>query len=106
MDKRLPVAIVTGGSGGIGRCIASQLAELGFKVYELSRSGISYAGVTHVSADVSVLDSAAHGVKYVMELERHLDLVVCNAGFGISGAVEFTSPDDSKRLMEDVCYKG
>ena len=41
----MKVAIVTGGSGGIGRCTAHSLAVAGCRVFGLSRPGVRHAVV-------------------------------------------------------------
>ena len=51
MGKR--VAIVTGGSSGIGRCTATALAQSGCVVYELSRRDIPLKGAKHLNTDVT-----------------------------------------------------
>ena len=51
------VALVTGGSSGIGRCTATALKNKGCKVYEISRRNIPNEGIIHITADVT--DEAA-----------------------------------------------
>ena len=96
------VAIVTGGSSGIGAAAAEYLAAHGCTVYEFSRherSGGS-ASVRHVTADVTDEASVAAAVQTVLEAEGHIDILLNNAGFGISGAAEFTSVEEAKRQLE------
>lgn len=97
MDKSV---IVTGGSSGIGSALCDIFAENGYRVFEISRSGQSRAGVTHISADVSDPAAARAAIDKAAELAGHVDILVNNAGFGISGAVEFTDPADAKRQLE------
>ena len=85
------VVIVTGGSSGIGRCTASALKENGCIVYEFSRRNIPMEGVTHLSVDVINEDAVNAAVQQVIQKETKIDAVINCAGFGISGAVEFTS---------------
>ena len=47
------VAIVTGGSSGIGRCAAGALRDAGCIVYEFSRRENPQVGVVHIQADVT-----------------------------------------------------
>ena len=47
------IAIVTGGSGGIGRCAAAALRDAGCTVYELSRREKPADGIVHITADVT-----------------------------------------------------
>ena len=49
----MKTAVITGGSGGIGRAAAEKFAKEGYRVYELSRRGSSFDGVTHITADVT-----------------------------------------------------
>ena len=90
------VVIVTGGSSGIGRCTASALKESGCIVYEFSRRNIPMEGVTHLSVDVTDEDTVNAAVQQVIQKEAKIDAVVNCAGFGISGAVEFTSMEQAK----------
>ncbi len=89
------VCILTGGSGGIGRASADLLAKNGFTVYELSRSGADAGGIRHITADVTDPAQVKAAVARVLAEQGQIDLLVNNAGFGISGAVEFTDPADA-----------
>ena len=99
------VVIVTGGSSGIGRCTASALKENGCIVYEFSRRSIPMEGVTHLSVDVTDEDAINAAVQQVIQKETKIDAVINCAGFGISGAVEFTSMDQAKAQF-DVNFFG
>ena len=95
------VVIVTGGSSGIGLHTAGRLRALGCTVYEFSRRDISHPdGVVHISVDVTDEAAVVQAVKRVVETEGRVDILICNAGFGISGAAEFTDNRDAKRLLE------
>ena len=89
------VCILTGGSSGIGLAAAELLNNSGFTVYELSRSGKDAGGIRHLTADVTDAATVRDAVSRVLAAEGQVDLLVCNAGFGISGAVEFTDPVDA-----------
>ena len=94
------VVIVTGGSSGIGRCTAAALRDTGCKVYEFSRREIPLTNVTHVAVDVTDEAAVQAAVSAVLEQEGRIDVVVNCAGFGISGAVEFTELSEAKAQME------
>ena len=94
------VAIVTGGSSGIGLQTALALAERGCKVYEFSRHGADTPNVVHIPCDVSDEEQFAASVQRVMLWEGQIDILVNNAGFGISGAAEFTENAEAKRLLD------
>lgn len=99
------VAIVTGGTSGIGLCTAAALAEKGCKVYTFSRRESNDSRFTHIRVDVTDPDAAEAAVRRVKETEGHLDIVINCAGYGISGAIEFTPLEDAKRQM-DVNFFG
>lgn len=94
------VAIVTGGSSGIGRSTAAALMERGCIVYEISRSEKPAQGVIHIKGDITDETQVISAISEVMSKEGRIDILVNNAGFGISGAAEFTSSDDSHRQLE------
>ena len=94
------IAIVTGGSGGIGRCTAQELLQSGCTVYEFSRHGETRDGITHIDCDMTVDAQVRAAVGKVLEQSGRIDILVCNAGFGISGAGEFTDPRDSHAQLE------
>ncbi len=99
------VALVTGGSSGIGRCTALALKAAGCTVYELSRRAAGVPGVAHLTADVTDEAAVNAAVAALLEREGRLDIVVNCAGFGISGAVEFTDTADAVRQF-DVNFFG
>ena len=99
------VAIVTGGSSGIGRCTAAALRGKGCTVYEFSRRNVPAEGITHISVDVTDEAAVKAAVQQVADQEGRVDLVVNCAGFGISGAVEFTENEQAKAQF-DVNFFG
>lgn len=100
----MKVAIVTGGSGGIGRCTALSLAKAGCRVFEFSRHEKPAQGLEHITADVTDEAAVKAAVEEVIRLAGRVDILVCNAGFGISGAAEFTSSADAHAQLELNLY--
>lgn len=95
------VVIVTGGSSGIGLAMARAFRAAGCTVYELSRRDVQHRdGVVHIGADVTQEQTVLEVIRHVADREGRVDILCCNAGFGISGAAEFTDNRDAKRLLE------
>lgn len=105
MSKMNRVAVITGGSGGIGRASAALFSEKGWAVYELSRSGVSEGAVRHITADVTDEAQVKAAFSQVFAEQGRLDLLVNNAGMGISGAIEYTELCDAKHIF-DVNFFG
>ncbi len=101
----MKTALVTGGSSGIGRACASALAAAGCRVYEISRRDKPLDGVTHITADVTDEGALAAAADRIAAEAGRIDILVCCAGFGISGAVEFTPLADARRQL-DVNFFG
>ena len=91
------VAIVTGGTSGIGLAAVKALREKGCTVYALSRRG-------EIPCDVSDEASARAAVQTVLEKEERIDILVNCAGFGISGAGELTPLEAAKKQLDVNLY--
>ncbi len=93
-------AIVTGAGSGIGYETARLLLEKGWDVWDLSRRDRAYAGVNHINCDVANEERVITAVNLIHSRTGHIDLLINNAGCGISGAVEFTSGEDARHLLD------
>ena len=94
------IAVITGGTSGIGRETALYLAKNGCTVYELSRREEGVEGLKHIRADVTDEESVRRAVEQILQEAGHIDILVNNAGFGISGAVEFTDTEEAQRQFQ------
>ena len=102
----MKIAVVTGASGGIGLAAATLLSRSGYRVWGLSRRGGENDGtLRHLCCDVTDEAQVQRAFQTVFEQEGRLDLLVNNAGFGISGAVEDTALSDAKKQF-DVNFFG
>jgi len=101
--------VISGGSSGIGKATASLFAERGWRVFELSRHGAKEPNVEgkviHVTCDVCDEASCRKAMEEVLKQTDHVDVVISNAGYGISGPVEFTTIEAAQHQM-DVNFMG
>ncbi len=94
------VAIVTGAGSGIGLAASRALVQDGWMVYDFSRTDRAAQNVRHIGCDISEEAQVRAAVARVMEEQGRIDLLLNNAGFGISGAVEFTRAEEADRLVQ------
>jgi NAD(P)-dependent dehydrogenase (short-subunit alcohol dehydrogenase family) len=97
--------LITGCSTGIGRATAEHLAATGWKVYATARRPESIAdleGKVHATLPLDVTDEASMraAVKQVEDDEGAVGVLVNNAGYSRSGAVETVPMEDVRRQFE------
>ena len=103
MDKK--VVLITGASTGIGNECAKFLSKKGFIVYGTSRKAtykdsVNSDGFFLIKMDVDDKDSIKKAIDFIYNKEKQIDVLINNAGWGVSGAVEDISIDDAKKLFE------
>ena len=99
------IAVITGGTSGIGKATALCLRDAGYDVYELSRREQGVEGLHHIRCDITDEDQVRAAVAEIIGQAGRIDVLINNAGFGISGAVEFTDTAEAQRLL-DVNFFG
>ena len=108
MTATQPVALVTGGSSGIGKAASLALAQAGFEVIGTSRHTSQVTprdGVTFLDLDVTSDESVTTAVKQVIARSGRIDVLVNNAGIGSAGAAEEFSMAQDQRVF-DVNFFG
>ena len=93
------VAVVTGASSGIGEAVARRLLKEGYRVYGLSRRGTAPEGALGMQLDVTDESRVGEVFRDIVRREGRIDLLINNAGFGISGPVEFTDLNSAQAQM-------
>jgi short-subunit dehydrogenase len=95
------VVLITGASSGIGNAIANYLHSKGYKVYGTSRNPKKNKFLFEVIAlDVLNKHSIDTAIKLILKKEGKLDVLVNNAGMGITGAIEDTPTDEMRNVFE------
>lgn len=84
------VVLITGGSSGIGKAIGEFLFHKGFTVYGTSRNPekVTNSLFPLIALDVRNSESIVHAVEKVISISKRLDVVINNAGVGITGPIE------------------
>lgn len=84
------VVLITGGSSGIGKSIGDYLIQKNFIVYGTSRNPDRYEGSKFPILALDVKENATilKTVNTIIEKEGRLDVVINNAGAGITGPIE------------------
>jgi short-subunit dehydrogenase len=110
------VIAITGASAGIGRATALRMARDGAAVAICARRAVRLDAVAAeivaaggralaMVADVTRAEEMEAFVARTVERFGRLDVMMCNAGFGIAGAIDDIAPDQMQRLM-DINYTG
>jgi NAD(P)-dependent dehydrogenase (short-subunit alcohol dehydrogenase family) len=110
-NQQLSVAVVTGSSSGIGLAASLALAKNGYVTYATMRnlakqdSIQSVAEKEHlpvrtVQLDVTDENSVKNAIQSILSESGRIDLLVNNAGYGMTGAFEDIGMDEIKSLYE------
>ena len=103
------VAVVTGASSGIGEATVLELASRGASVVAAARSAgrlkdlarrAASSGVLAVETDVADRDSVEAMVSRVLDEFGRLDVLVNNAGLGLSGRISELRAEDLRYVFE------
>jgi NAD(P)-dependent dehydrogenase (short-subunit alcohol dehydrogenase family) len=105
MSAPSKAVLVTGCSSGIGRATALRLAGSGWKVYASARrpetiSQLSDAGCQTLALDVTDGQSMRAAVDSIEQAEGAIGVLINNAGYSQSGAIETVPLDAVRRQFE------
>ncbi|MFC4722093.1 SDR family oxidoreductase [Geojedonia litorea] len=96
------VVLITGGSSGIGKSVGDYLSSNGYTVFGTSRNPDNYkdSNFPLLALDVSKIDTIKLAVESVIERAGRLDVLINNAGAGITGPIEEIPEEEIKRNFE------
>jgi NAD(P)-dependent dehydrogenase (short-subunit alcohol dehydrogenase family) len=104
-----PVALITGGSTGIGAATARGLRRQGHRVAVTGRDAGKLAAFADsaaaghrlltIAGDSSDAGDVASAVRRVVEAWGRLDNVIANAGFSLPGNLESHAPQDMRAMV-------
>ena len=97
----LKVVLIIGASSGIGKSIAAYLSGKGMLVYGTSRTKKEDSSLPYKMISLDVLDSESiqKAVATIIEKEGKIDVLVNNAGMGITGSIEDTPTEEMKNVF-------
>ena len=95
------VVLITGISSGFGKAISEQLSSEGYTVYGISRreSEDLEGKIKVLQADVTDVPSIKSAITTLLSRESRIDILINNAGMGITGSIEDSTHEDINLQM-------
>ena len=96
------VVLITGGSSGIGKAIGEYLSHKGYQVFGTSRNPekITDALFPLLKMDVNEVVSIEAAISEILGKVEKIDVIINNAGIGITGPVEETPEHEIKKAFQ------
>ncbi len=101
------IVLITGCSNGIGLHLANYLADRGCRVYAGVRNlanrdipELKHTNIEPVELDITDEANIKSAVSRIISKEGKIDHLINNAGFGVSGAIEFVPMSELRRQFE------
>jgi NAD(P)-dependent dehydrogenase (short-subunit alcohol dehydrogenase family) len=99
---KLKTVLITGASSGFGKATAELLAGQGYRVFGTSRhsNGVDPADYEMLTLDVRDDASVRRCVDAMLAKTGRIDILINNAGYELSGALEETAVEEAKAQFE------
>ena len=96
------IILITGASSGIGKSISLFLTSKGYKIYGTCRNPNKYniSEYELLKCDITSNIEIKNTVKYILNIEKRIDVLINNAGIGITGPLEETNESDIKSAFQ------
>jgi short-subunit dehydrogenase len=100
MQPSQKVVLLTGASGGLGTAMAKHLYQQNYKVYGTGRKEVHSPYYDWLYMDLSQPGTVKKAIDTVLQKEGHIDILINNAGIGITGSIEETGLSAVKKVFE------
>ncbi len=96
------VVLITGGSSGIGKAVGEYLSEKDYQVFGTSRNpeNCNNSKFPLLKMDVNNTDSIEAVIAEILSKVGKIDVVINNAGVGITGPIEETPENEIKKAFQ------
>jgi short-subunit dehydrogenase len=95
-----PVALITGGSRGIGQAIGQEFQRQGLRVVSISRSAPTWQPDLWIEADITTADGRQKVLDTIQLKFERLDILLNNAGRGTLATWEEQTEEDLRNVFE------
>ncbi len=102
MDR---IVIITGGTSGIGKELADKFKRVGDTVIVLANAGVDKDNSLEYECDVANEEQVKGIMEDIAKRFGRIDILINNAGFGMSGITELIPMDKAKKIF-DVDFFG
>lgn len=96
-DKK--VAVITGGTTGIGNATCAKLKQEGALVYNLDIKESNTEGIGFIKCDVRNYQEVQNAIKDIVNKGGKIDLLFANAGIHMTGNIEDTGIHDFENVL-------
>lgn len=93
------IAVITGGSSGIGEAAASKLVERGIEVFVIDIKTPQSKEVNFIYCDVCDVNAIEKSIKSISFQRGRIDYLVLSAGIHHSATIEQTTLEDYERVV-------
>ena len=93
------IVIITGANSGIGLATARYLLEKDYKVIGIDKN-VNQTDFDIYKCDITNEQEVANVMEEIYKKESRIDYLINNAGFGISGAIEYTEINNVRKIFE------
>jgi len=101
------VVLITGASSGLGKAIALYLVSKNYHVYGTTRNLANYKEFKDfplLQVNVTNPETITAAISTIISKHKKIDVLINNAGVGITGAVEETATSEVKNAFETNFY--